>query len=524
MMFLKNFFKDTKAIILVSIGTFLLLEILVILSVNYAKKIEINNYQSVSSPDAKTHIEIANTYLTEVSKIFYDLKIDNDKVKTLMYRASKTTDKEKLSIIRKNLLDELSTTYKYMLKYNVKQLHFQLPNSISFLRFHKPDKYGDSLIGVRETLEYVNEYRTAISAFEEGRIFDGFRNVYPIYKGDEFVGTVEVSFSFEAMKKVLLKIDATTYLFMLNDKVIDKKVFNSEKSNYIKSEFSDYSYDKRSLKDITQIGIREIHQINKNISKDINYKLSDGELFSTYYKDENLYDNHLIEISFIPIQNIDNKVVAYVIMYKFGDFIDIIMKNMKLLFIILTLLALFLTTIFIIVLIHEKKKQKAMHDFAVHDALTKIYNRHGVNEILNQKLEESKRDMKDFSVIFFDIDLFKKVNDIYGHDMGDYVLENIANIVSNEIRASDIFARWGGEEFIIFLPNTKITNAIKLAEKLRILIQEHAFSNIERVTCSFGVTQLKEQDSKSSFLKRVDSLLYEAKASGRNIVISDSKS
>jgi len=162
-----------------------------------------------------------------------------------------------------------------------------------------------------------------------------------------------------------------------------------------------------------------------------------------------------------------------------------------------------------------------LHDFAIHDALTGIYNRHGVNGLIEHQIAQHKRYQKDFSVIFFDIDLFKRVNDNYGHDIGDYVLENIAKIVSSEVRESDIFARWGGEEFILFLPKTQLQNAKALAEKLRKTIEEHAFSDIEKITCSFGVTTLQESDDKTSLLKRVDLLLYKAKESGRNCVKSD---
>ena len=520
-MLLKNFFKDTKSIIISAIGVFILLESLALFAVNYAKKTEIDNYLNISSPDFKSHINIANRYLTEVSKIFYDLKIDKPEIIDIIYMASKEKDKVKLSKLREELLNKLNVTYKYMHKYHVRQLHFQLPKAVSFLRFHKPSKFGDSLIGIRETIEYVNENRTPISAFEEGRIFNGFRNVYPIYKDKEFIGTVEISFSFDAMQEVLAKIDSTSYLFMINKHIVDTKVFSSEKFNYQLSEFNDYYYDKKTLKDTTQIGLKEIFQINKNIFNDVQKRIKNGDLFSIYYQSTDMYNGHTIVISFAPVTNLNNKTVAYIVHYLFGDFVDVIFNNMRLLFVVLTLLAFILTIIFTFILFNERRKQKAMHDFAVHDALTGIYNRHGINEILSQELKEFKRDKKEFSVIFFDIDLFKKVNDIYGHDIGDYVLENIANLVSIEIRSSDIFARWGGEEFIIFLPNTNISNSIDIAEKLRKIIEEHAFSNVDSITCSFGVTQLQEQDDKTSFLKRVDELLYKAKENGRNCVVSD---
>jgi len=523
-MFLKNFFKDEKSIILSAIFSFIFLESLVFFAVEYAKKSELDNYLSVISPDFKSHVDIANSHLTDISKIFYDTEVNHPDIVDIIAKASQTDNLQTQALLREELFKKLTPTYSYMHKYRVRQLHFHLPHSVSFLRFHRPAKFGDSLVGIRETLDYVNENRTPISAFEEGRIFNGFRNVYPIYKDKKFVGTVEISFAFDGMQELLSSIDATSYIFMIKNKIVDRKVFKDEKSNYKVSEFSGFDYDKKTLKDTMQIGLQEMHKINKIIASKVTEKLKNGELFSIYLKEKELYNNHSIIVSFNPVLNLNNKLVAYIVHYEFGDFIDIILGNLKILFLVLTLLAALLSSVFISILLSERKKQKIVHDLAVHDALTGIYNRHGINEILNQKLEEFKRDKNSLSVIFFDIDFFKRVNDTYGHDMGDYVLENIAELVSLEIRASDIFARWGGEEFILFLPKTDIVEAVNVAEKLRGIIQEHAFSDIDSITCSFGVTHLEEGDTKVLFLKRVDELLYYAKETGRNKVVSNIKS
>ena len=520
-MFSKNFFKVKKSIFFAAILSFLFLESLVFISVEYAKKSEINNFLKVMSPDFKSHIDIANSHLSDVSKIFFDTNINTPEVIELINAAATTQDKKKQAVLRKKLYTSLKQTYQYMHKYRVRQLHFQLPDSISFLRFHRPNKFGDSLQGVRETLEYVNEYKTPISAFEEGRIFNGFRNVYPLFYKEKFIGTVEISFSFRGMQEILSSIDSTSYLFMIRKKTVEKKVFKDEKTNYERSEFLKYDYDKQTFSDTMEIGVKEIHLINKGIAQEVSKHLEKGELFSIYFKDKNVYNNHSIIVSFNPISNLSNEVVAYIVHYEFGDFIDIILRNLKILFWILSLLAFLLSAIFTFILFYERKKQAEIHKFAVHDALTGIYNRHGVNEILNQKIEEFSRTQHPLSVIFFDIDFFKRVNDSYGHDMGDYILENIAKIVSEDIRSSDIFARWGGEEFILFLPETELTFAVEVAEKLRKRIKKHAFSDIDDITCSFGVSSLKEEDDKVSLLKRVDTLLYKAKESGRDCVVSD---
>ena len=520
-MFLKNYFKNKKTIFLAALISFFLLESLVITRTLYTKESNSSRFLNVTTTDTKAHIDLTSAQLTTISKIFYDTIINRPAITEIIYKASHTKNKQKISLLRKQLLHNLTPTYDYMKKYHVRQLHFQLPNAVSFLRFHKPSKYGDSLIGIRKTLEYVNEYKAPISAFEEGRIFNGFRNVYPLYKGLEFIGSVEISFAFDAMQTILTNIDSTSYLFMIKANVVSTKVFNEEQSHYKNSEFSGFYYDKATLKETMQISLANMEKINLAIADNVQERLQEGERFSIHYRNKTLFKNNSIVISFIPIANLNNQKVAYIIHYAFGDFLDILHHNIKIEFWIATLLALMLSAIFTMIIVHEKKKQADIHNLSIHDALTKIYNRHGVNEILNQKLEESKREKKDFSIIFFDIDFFKRVNDTYGHDMGDYVLVNIAKVVNSGIRASDIFARWGGEEFILFLPNTDIHASVEVAQKLRVSIQEHAFSHIDKITCSFGVTAFQESDDKVSFLKRADKLLYQAKESGRNCVVSD---
>lgn len=498
------YLKDKKSIIITAILSFLLLESIAVMAVVYIKEHDTKNFLDVISPDFKRHIHIANIHLTDISKIFYDISVDKPEIEVLMYKASQANSTQEAVQLREKLLRLLHPTYETMKQYHVRQLHFHLPGTISFLRFHRPQKFGDSLVGIRKTLEYVNKYKTPISVFKEGRIF----NVFPIYYRDKFVGTVEISFSFSAIQELLSKIDKTNYLFMIKD----------EKQRYEKSEFYGYDYDKVTLLDSMEISLKEIHSINKTICDDVRTQIERGENFSLYYKNRAVLQNHSIVVSFTPVKNIDKKVVAYIIHYEYGDFIDIISKNTQILLIILTFLAILLSSIFTIIFIYERKKHIKMHDFAVHDALTGIYNRHGVNELIHQKIEEFKRDAKPLSVIFFDIDFFKHVN-----DTGDEVLRSISILISKEIRSSDIFARWGGEEFIIFLPNTELIDAVELAEKLRVNIENYTFEDVKKVTCSFGVTTLKGEESKEDFLRRVDEILYEAKESGRNCIKSDYK-
>ena len=161
----------------------------------------------------------------------------------------------------------------------------------------------------------------------------------------------------------------------------------------------------------------------------------------------------------------------------------------------------------LILYMRSKKNIKKIEKLAEYDELTNILNRRGVIERL--------KDVKNGTILFFDIDHFKKINDTYGHDFGDYVLKEIGKILKSTFRKSDIVGRWGGEEFVVILPCTDYEVALKLAEKLRKIIENYYFKGVH-VTISIGVSEYRgnlEED-----LKKADVALYEAKNSGRNQV------
>jgi diguanylate cyclase (GGDEF)-like protein len=159
---------------------------------------------------------------------------------------------------------------------------------------------------------------------------------------------------------------------------------------------------------------------------------------------------------------------------------------------------------------HQKMEQKINRD-----ALTGVLNRYGMDSLF--ELNNSTPQRLNLSIIFIDIDFFKRVNDNYGHHVGDDVLVNFAQLISQNIRESDVFARWGGEEFILASPNTNLSCAAQLAEKLRACIERHSWPENIPVTASFGVAEM-HNESPSDFIARADKALYEAKSSGRNKV------
>lgn len=152
------------------------------------------------------------------------------------------------------------------------------------------------------------------------------------------------------------------------------------------------------------------------------------------------------------------------------------------------------------------------------DPLTKAFNRNKLYKTFPFEEKRAKRHATPLSIILFDIDHFKKVNDNFGHDIGDQVLILMADIAKATIRNTDLFVRWGGEEFII-LTLSSLTQSMELAERLRQNIMNYEFPQVQKVTCSFGVAEyLNSHDTLNTLTIRADSALYEAKQSGRNRV------
>lgn len=165
-----------------------------------------------------------------------------------------------------------------------------------------------------------------------------------------------------------------------------------------------------------------------------------------------------------------------------------------------------------------KEANSKLHKMAMTDELTGAFNRRMIVEAINNEIKRSKRLDSIFSLIMFDIDHFKMINDNFGHDAGDFVLKRLAQMVKNRIRVIDIFGRWGGEEFIIVLPSTELESTIILAEDLRIKLSQLDLEGIGRVTASFGIATYEEGDSIDSIVKKVDNKMYQAKNEGRNRV------
>ncbi len=219
--------------------------------------------------------------------------------------------------------------------------------------------------------------------------------------------------------------------------------------------------------------------------------------------------------------------IAGILLTILGYFLSPVANGVPWMVIFNRLLAIFVISITMFFVIDRKnseikikKLNKELQQMVHTDPLTGAKNRLAFIKRITEEIERAKRYEAPLSIIMFDIDHFKKINDTYGHNVGDNVLKGMVKIVEEHLRKSDNLYRTGGEEFIVILPNTDIEKAEIVAEKIREAICKTKFEKVGRVTISIGVTQVTEDDDEDTVTSRVDEALYRAKNTGRNRVVT----
>jgi diguanylate cyclase (GGDEF)-like protein len=442
----------------------------------------------------------------KISHLLFDEVINTHEVVSLYTKAS-SSDKSTQDMVRERLYSRLNPTYERLKEMNIKQLHFHLKDNSSFLRFHKPSKYGDNLTGIRRSLEITNREQRYVEGFEEGRIFNGFRHVFPLLdKDSKHLGSVETSVSSVAVSNDIQNVHKGSIVdFIIKKDIVSQKVWKSEQHNYEESNIHPkYLREKNPRYNLVQ---DKLNEINKKISSDTFEPLNNEESYSRYR------DGYVV--SFLPIKNVEGNVVSYIIMYAKSDILSSAKKNLFVLKIAITVLTALISFLIYFHLLSFAK----IKNMALKDNLTKVHNRRFLSRAIKSEILRTKRYKRTFCLIYFDIDHFKRINDSFGHATGDRVLQELVVVVNDTLRTTDIFGRWGGEEFIAILPETTKDNAMIAIEKLRKNIASYDFNLSQvNVTCSFGIAEYQDGENSEDILKRADQALYKSKVKGRDRV------
>jgi len=509
--------KLSLIIILIVLGILILVNLFIIADFrnNYNEYLE---YKSKIFDNSIS--QVFHTY-EQFSDFVFEREVNTEEVKTIFSKAGKAKTEEK-EVLRNELYYHFEELYGLLTRYNFSQFHFHFPDGESFLRVHYPERYGDYLFPIRESVRIANEEEHFVSGFEEGRIYSGYRYVYPLNYQGEHIGTVEVSISVESVQKDLYNYNLTNsdIGFIIKKDIIDKAVFEDMLSNYKESVVSNEYYIENAILEVMEnnenaLGIYKEEKFIEILRKETKDEMKSGKSFSKELKYKDGY--YLVQLS--AISNVSGENVGYFISISSDEEIGILIRNTNL-WILFSVIIIIITTWMSVFLI---KKQVEIQNLAMVDQLTKIYNRRFFFEMSEKELKKSLRDQSEICVAMIDIDQFKKVNDTYGHIQGDAVLQSIAKLMKEEIRQKDILARFGGEEFILLMPQTKVIEAESMLDRIRVKVEEHDFSPVDTVTISIGFTKINNLKRLEKSINKADEALYMAKNYGRNKVMQYSK-
>ena len=280
------------------------------------------NYQIVQPLNATTG------FYKKSAQSIYHLFVNKEDVLSIIKKASQTDDLEIQNNERQKLFNKLSDEYEVFKQRGIKQLHFHFKDSTSFLRFHKPSKFGDDLSNIRYSLVLVNENKEFVEGFEEGRIFNGYRYVFPLIYHDEHIGSVEVSIGFNAIAQILHEYFSLQPYMILKDTVVKEKVFSKERRNYEESFISSkYYHEVNKYDNITKLNFNKevisketIEDILEKYRNQFNKRLEKNQYFQ-FFENHNKFS---YIISFYPIKNIKSKNIGYIVlMEKNYDYIKI---------------------------------------------------------------------------------------------------------------------------------------------------------------------------------------------------------
>jgi diguanylate cyclase (GGDEF)-like protein len=368
----------------------------------------------------------------------------------------------------------LENEFSYLKKDGIKHFHIFDGKGKTLLRFGKLWQYGNT--EKRYSINQVILTKKQFHGLELTKYDFVYRNLYPLFINKKFSGIIELSYDIEPLLNNIFT-EGETFI------TLKKCLFNQKCTEVFQKKIFECPLNP------------DYFTINKELNLSIN--------IIDFNKNINIVNKKYL-INTFPVTD-NNKTIGYIVNIREISkivFMNDIKKNYKKIYVLLFFI--YITGLFITFIIYVLYNLKIK---AYTDELTNALNRNGCIYKLKK--------IKDYSLLMIDIDFFKKINDTYGHDRGDMVLREISKTIRTHIRKNDVFCRWGGEEFIIILPETSLKRAAKVAEKIKNIIQNSDFNGI-RITVSIGVSEFNK--SFEFTLKKADEKLYYSKNTGRNKV------
>ncbi|MHB1358962.1 MAG: bifunctional diguanylate cyclase/phosphodiesterase [Rhodocyclaceae bacterium] len=418
----------------------------------------------------------------------------------------------------------VAPAYAHLSRHGFRQLQFHTAASVSFLRMHDPAKFGDPLVDVRPAVKIANTEKRAVSGFEQGRYVTGFRYVFPLFQGEEHLGSVETSVGFRQMRDAMNRIDAARdYAFVLRRDRLDATLFAERRALYdtapIHADFVVEDPDLKLPDAAPPPAAARLLDTRLATDSRVREGMAAGLQFTVALQD-GAAD---WAISFVPVKDVLERDAGYVIAYTAAPLVAVLRaefaRGLLLAAGVLGLLAWFGWR-----LLHSRdalvRDQERIRQLAWYDSLTGLPNRALLQDRLGVATAGALRDKETLATLFLDLDQFKNINDSLGHAIGDRLLQQVALRIADCVRTSDTVARLGGDEFVIIMPNIRApADAAFLAEKiLAAVARPYVIDGHELyITPSIGIAICPEDGCDfESLIQHADAAMYLAKEHGRN--------
>lgn len=440
--------------------------------------------------------------LGNFSRYVFDSSVNVPETASAVCRA-KASGPAARDTLRSRLHDAMLPGYELLKRYGFRQFQFVFPDGTSFLRMQAPNMHGDALHGIRATVRAANKTKRPAAGFEEGRVLNGYRFVYPLFHGEEHCGSVELSFSMGSVLDALRAHSKAEVLFSVKRSVAEATVFPDQMAHYSESTFSrEYLFDK-------DINTGNLHaELFGPGGLRVDERLAGGRSFGLLHR----HGGKTFLVLFKSMENILGEHVAYIVSVSEDSIMDRISSHFRASLASSTIAFLFVAALSVLG-IRERIRLKRLSST---DQLTEILNRHAMQERAAIEIARALRYKGPLSLVLFDIDRFKEFNDAHGHNEGDRVLRTTALTVKSLLRKMDVFGRWGGEEFLVLLPHTGLDGAHATAEKIRLAAAASGDGPPAGVTVSLGVAEFRPEETFERLVERADEAMYRAKSGGRN--------
>jgi diguanylate cyclase (GGDEF)-like protein len=473
-------------------------------------------YLQVQSELLTAKYNTSYKYFKIMSHDIFEMYMQNKKLLAQLKKLPHANPQEK-DVIRSTIYNLLKKNYRRLTNMGISQIHFHLPNNTSFLRMFAPDKYGDNLTTFRQSIVRANKEKKPQEGFEAGKNLLGIRFVYPIEIDGEFIASVEISFS---SQKILQSI-TDDYIYDVH-LLLDKSIAQ----NTLVGENMGWNY--KESWELKNFLIEESTHTKKVVDKNFYNKINTPQLKKEIAKRERTkkafsvatrYNYKYIVLTFLPLFDVtQQKNIAYIVTYTKSDYlanIEIEHNYIKLLFITILLL-IYLFTLYVII------NREKLRELALFDTLTKLPNRTLFMIEFQNELNRAQRNKTKIALLFIDLDGFKSVNDTYGHQVGDILLQEVAKKLLSCVRKTDIVSRLSGDEFTVVLTDiTDSQEVLKVAQHIITELNKDILIHhkVIHVGASIGVAiypdNAKDLDT---MVKYADSAMYISKNSGKNRV------